>query len=50
MPIYDRERLRAGDQITGPALIEEAASVTMVDAGHRLTVDAFGHLLIDTTV
>ncbi len=50
VPIFDRERLRAGDRITGPALIEEAASVTMLDAGHRLTVDAFGHLLIDTTV
>lgn len=46
--VYDRARLRAGDAITGPALIEEAASITVLDAGHHLTVDEFGHLLINT--
>ena len=40
-------RLRAGHALAGPALIEEAASVTVVEPGQRLTVDAFGHLLID---
>jgi N-methylhydantoinase A len=48
IPVYDRSRLRAGDAIAGPALVEEAASVTVLDAGHRLVVDEYGHLLIDT--
>jgi N-methylhydantoinase A/oxoprolinase/acetone carboxylase beta subunit len=29
-----------------PALIEEAASVTVVEPGQHLTVDRFGHLVI----
>jgi N-methylhydantoinase A len=39
--------LRAGQVIVGPALIEEAASVTVLEAGHRLRAHAHGHLLID---
>jgi N-methylhydantoinase A len=45
-PVYRRDDLRAGDTFAGPALVEEAASVTVVEPGQRLTVDAFGHLLI----
>ena len=37
---------RAGHALAGPALVEEAASVTVVEPGQRLTVDALGHLLI----
>jgi N-methylhydantoinase A len=39
--------LRFGQSIEGPALVEEEASVTVVEAGHRLRPDAAGHLLID---
>jgi hypothetical protein len=46
-PIHRRESLRAGHAVPGPALVEEAASVTVVEPGQRLTVDLFGHLLID---
>ena len=45
-PIYRRDDLRAGHALIGPALIEESASVTVVEPGQRLTVDAWGHLLI----
>ena len=45
-PIYARESLRAGDTIAGPALIEEAASVTVLSSRHRLRVTTPGHLLI----
>ena len=45
-PIYRRDTLRHGHALAGPALIEEAASVTVVEPGQLLTVDAFGHLLI----
>ena len=46
-PIFRREGLRHGHVLQGPALIEEAASVTVVEPGQVLTVDAFGHLLIE---
>jgi N-methylhydantoinase A len=47
VPVYDRAALRAGQTITGPALVEEAASVTVLEAGHRLRAHRHGHLLID---
>ena len=40
-------RCGAGDRIAGPAVVEEAASVTIVNPGQLLTVDPFGHLIID---
>lgn len=46
-PVYARNRLCAGDTIVGPALVEEAASVTVLAPHHRLTVSAPGHLLVD---
>lgn len=45
-PVYDRDTLRAGHRIAGPALVEENASVTVLDAGKNLMVDRFGNLLI----
>lgn len=46
-PVYDRATLGAGFSLTGPALVEEAASVTVVGPAQRLTVSATGHLVID---
>jgi N-methylhydantoinase A len=45
-PIYDRENFGQGCRITGPAVIEEEASATVLCAGQHLTVDPFGNLLI----
>jgi N-methylhydantoinase A len=47
-PIYRREQLRAGHQIAGPAIIEEAASVTVLNPGQGLAVDTYGNLLLTT--
>jgi N-methylhydantoinase A len=47
-PIYDRDSLRAGHTIAGPALVEENASVTVLAPGKSLAVDRFGNLLIAT--
>ncbi len=46
-PTFQRERLLAGNAIAGPALVEEYASTTVVLPGDRLTVDRFGHLVIE---
>jgi N-methylhydantoinase A len=44
---YDRGALAAGNRISGPALIEEHASTTVLSPGDQLEVDAYGNLLID---
>lgn len=44
--IYSRPSLAPNQKIRGPALIEEAASVTVVEPGQHLVVDAYGHLVI----
>ncbi|MGI9216040.1 MAG: hydantoinase/oxoprolinase family protein, partial [Hydrogenophaga sp.] len=45
-PVYSRDRLLAGNEITGPALIEEHASTTVVQPGDALRVDELGNLQI----
>ena len=45
-PVYRRTLLRSGNEIAGPALIEEHASTTVLAPGDRLAVDAFGNLVI----
>jgi N-methylhydantoinase A len=46
VPIYNRESFGQGCRITGPAVIEEEASATVLCSGQHLTVDRFGNLLI----
>lgn len=45
-PVYKRDLLKSGNQIVGPALIEEHASTTVVQPGDSLQVDPFGNLQI----
>ncbi len=44
--VYDRALLAPGMAITGPAIVEEASSTTIVDAGGSLVVDQYGSLAI----
>lgn len=44
--VFERDRLAPSDWLTGPALIEEPASTTLVRPGQRLTVDPYGNLVI----
>ena len=46
-PVYRRDSLRAGNRIAGPAIVEEAASVTVLSPGRVLSVDRFGNLVIE---
>jgi len=46
-PVYIRDRLLAGNEVAGPALIEEHASTTVVQPGDQLRVDELGNLQID---
>lgn len=45
-PVYDRERLGAGDAFSGPAIVEEWNTTTIVHPGQRLEVDGYGNLII----
>jgi N-methylhydantoinase A len=45
-PVYARADLLQGHAVSGPALIEESASVTVLDPHKSLTVDRYGNLLI----
>jgi len=45
--VYDRTTLRAGDVITGPAIVVEMDSTTLVLPDHEATVHASGSLLIN---
>jgi N-methylhydantoinase A len=44
--LYDRGRLLAGNVVTGPAIVTEMDSTTLVLPGHAATVHASGCLLI----
>jgi N-methylhydantoinase A len=44
--VYDRDELRPGMVIRGPAIVEEASATTIVDVDGILEVDRYGSLLI----
>ncbi|WP_440706465.1 hydantoinase/oxoprolinase family protein [Heyndrickxia oleronia] len=48
--IYDREKIPTMQEINGPAIVEEKASVTVIYNGQSLQVDEYGNLIIDTGV
>jgi N-methylhydantoinase A len=47
--IYDRAKLKAGDCVAGPAVIEQFDATTLVLAGQAATVDPYGTLVIEST-
>jgi N-methylhydantoinase A len=46
-PVFDRASLLPGQSYPGPALVEEPTATTLVLQGQRLSVDAFGSLVIE---
>ena len=44
---YEREQLRPGHQVAGPAIVREETSTTFVPAGRHAAVGAFGELIIE---
>jgi N-methylhydantoinase A len=45
--VYDRALLLQGNVIHGPAIIEEVASTTVVEPGDTVTVNSYGHLVME---
>ena len=46
--IYDRDRLRAGHVLPGPAIVEQVDSTTVILPGWLGTVDGYGNLILGT--
>jgi len=45
--VYAGDVLEPGMTLSGPAVIQDATSSTILSPGHRLTVDAYGNLVIE---
>ena len=45
-PCIDREQLGVGSVVTGPAIVEQLDTTTVVPPGHRASVDRVGNLVI----
>ncbi len=48
-PFYERGALRAGQRITGPAVIEQYDTTTVVPPGLAAEIDRLGNIVIDCT-
>ncbi len=46
-PVYEREKLRAGNRFAGPAIVTEYSATTVVPPGWRARVDTFGNILLE---
>ena len=46
-PVYQRETLPVGFQFTGPAIVEQADTTTLIHPGQTATVDRFANLVIE---
>jgi 5-oxoprolinase (ATP-hydrolysing)/N-methylhydantoinase A len=45
-PVYARARLAAGSRLTGPAIVEEAATTIVLHPGDRAEVNPYGALVV----
>ncbi|WP_159994373.1 hydantoinase B/oxoprolinase family protein [Roseomonas sp. 18066] len=48
-PVLDRDALRAGDRIPGPALIRESTATTVVEPGWTAEVTPLNHMILRRT-
>jgi N-methylhydantoinase A len=46
IPIYDRYRLPVGGELSGPAVVEQEDTTTVVYPGHDLKVDEYNNMII----
>ena len=48
-PFYERELIRAGDRIEGPAIVEQYDTTTVIPPGLTAEIDAHGNIVVDCT-
>ena len=49
IPLYDREAMRPGQAIDGPAIVKEPTGTNIVEPGWRAEINAWGHLILRRT-
>ncbi len=49
VPLYDRELMRPGQAVDGPAIIKEPTGTNIVEPGWRAEINAWGHLILRRT-
>jgi N-methylhydantoinase A len=47
VPIYERKRLKCGNEIKSPAIIEQLDSTTVLFKGYNATVDRYRNLIVE---
>ncbi len=48
LPVYDGERLAAGQRLAGPAIVEYSDTTVLVPTGLGAAVDTYGNLILST--
>jgi N-methylhydantoinase A len=48
--IYQRDQLKPGDQIHGPAIVEQMDTTTLIRPGSLATLNSAHHLIINTKI
>ena len=46
-PLIDRNKLRPGNEVVGPAVVVQDDTTTVIEPGYRGAVDRFGNILIE---
>ena len=46
-PFYEREQLRAGDRLVGPAIVEQYDTTTVIPPGLEAEIDRHGNIVVD---
>lgn len=46
-PILDRNKLGPGSEVSGPAVVVQDDTTTVIEPGYRGAVDRFGNILIE---
>jgi N-methylhydantoinase A len=49
-PVYAREKLQAGNRISGPAIVEQMDTTTVILPDMQATVDPYLNLILETRV
>lgn len=49
-PVFARERLRQGNVLLGPAIVEELDATTVIHPGYQASVDQHGNLLLQRRI
>lgn len=47
LPIYDGDKLRAGNVVKGPCVIEQNTATSVIPAGNTCRVDEYGNFIVD---